>query len=58
LSVQLPNCTIHKLHGLGGVKGYDSSSADLFSDGQAGMMGAAVDPDIAKKMSSGNFVPI
>ena len=44
LSVRMPNGTINKLHGLGGTSGYNSSSADLFCDGQAGMMGVAVDP--------------
>lgn len=45
LSVRLPSGTINKLHGIGGSSGYASSSADLFCDGQAGMMGVAVDPD-------------
>jgi aldose sugar dehydrogenase len=44
LSVRLPSGTINKLHGIGGVTGYASASADLFCDGQAGMMGVAVDP--------------
>jgi len=48
LSVRMPNGTIHKLHGLGGVAGYASSSADLFCDGQAGMMGVAIDPEFDK----------
>ena len=48
LSVQLPSGTVNKLHGIGGSTGYSSSSADLFCDGQAGMMGVAVDPDFAK----------
>jgi aldose sugar dehydrogenase len=47
LSVRLPSGTINKLHGLGDSSGYASSSADLFCDGQAGMMGVAVDPDFA-----------
>lgn len=47
LSVRLPSGTVNKLHGLGGVSGYASSSADLFCDGQAGMMGVEVDPDFA-----------
>lgn len=48
LSVRLPSGTINKLHAIGGVSGYASSSADLFCDGQAGMMGVEVDPDFAK----------
>jgi aldose sugar dehydrogenase len=44
LSVRMPNGTINKLHGLGGTTGYSLSSADLFCDGQAGMMGVAIDP--------------
>lgn len=48
LSVRLPSGAINKLHGLGGTSGYTSSSADLFCDGQAGMMGVAVDPDFEK----------
>jgi glucose/arabinose dehydrogenase len=47
LSVRLPSGAINKLHGLGDSTGYASSSADLFCDGQAGMMGVAVDPDFA-----------
>ena len=45
LSVRLPSGTINKVHGIGGTTGYASSSADLFCDGQAGMMGVAIDPD-------------
>lgn len=45
LSVRLPSGTINKLHGIEGSKGYSSSSPDLFCDGQAGMLGVAVDPD-------------
>ena len=48
LSVRLPTGTINKLHAIGGVTGYASTSADLFCDGQAGMMGVEVDPDFAK----------
>ena len=48
LSVQLPSGTVNKLHGIGGVNGYTSSSADLFCDGQAGMMGVAIDPEFQK----------
>jgi glucose/arabinose dehydrogenase len=48
LSVQMPSGTINKLHSLGGVAGYASSSDDLFCDGQAGMMGVEVDPEFDK----------
>ena len=39
LSVRMPSGTVNKLHAIGGVTGYASVSADLFCDGQAGMMG-------------------
>jgi aldose sugar dehydrogenase len=48
LSVRMPSGAINKLHGMNGTTGYSSSSADLFCDGQAGMMGVEVDPDFAK----------
>jgi hypothetical protein len=48
LSVKLPSGSVNKLHGIGGSVGYASSSEDLFCDGQAGMMGVAVDPDFEK----------
>jgi aldose sugar dehydrogenase len=48
LSVRLPDGAIKKLHGLGGTTGYSSASADLFCDGQAGMMGVAIDPEFEK----------
>ena len=47
LSVRMPSGKINKLHGLGGTSGFDSASADLFCDGQAGMMGVAIDPNFA-----------
>ncbi len=47
LSVRLPSGAINKLHGIGETSGYSSSSPDLFCDGQAGMMGVAVDPEFA-----------
>ena len=47
LSVRLPSGAINKLHGMEGSSGYSSSSADLFCDGQAGMMGVEVDPSFA-----------
>lgn len=47
LSVRMPTGTINKLHAIGGITGYASTSADLFCDGQAGMMGVEVDPNFA-----------
>lgn len=47
LSVRMPSGAINKLHGLGGTTGYASSSPDLFCDGQAGMMGVAIDPQFS-----------
>ncbi|MCU0869060.1 MAG: PQQ-dependent sugar dehydrogenase [Burkholderiales bacterium] len=47
LSVRLASGAINKLHGLGESSGYASTSADLFCDGQAGMMGVAVDPEFS-----------
>ncbi len=48
LSVRTPSGAINKLHGMTGTTGYSSASADLFCDGQAGMMGVEVDPEFAK----------
>lgn len=48
LSDRLPSGTINKLHGLGGVNSYASSSADLFCDDQLGMMSIAVDSEFSK----------
>lgn len=48
LSVRTPVGAINKLHGMTGTSGYSSASADLFCDGQAGMMGVEVDPEFAK----------
>ncbi len=48
LSVRMPSGTINKLYAIGGISGYASTGADLFCDGQAGMMGVEVDPDFAK----------
>ena len=47
LSVRTASGAINKLHGLGGTSGFSSASADLFCDGQAGMMGVAIDPQFA-----------
>ena len=39
---------INKLYGMVGAKGYNSSGEDLFCEGQAGMLGLAIDPNFAK----------
>jgi len=44
LSVLMPSGETKALYGMGGVDGYASSGDDLFCEGQAGMMGVAVDP--------------
>lgn len=48
LSVRLPNGKVNALLGMNGTNGYPSKANDLFCEGQAGMMGVAVDPDFAK----------
>ncbi|MBW4709018.1 PQQ-dependent sugar dehydrogenase [Roseobacter sp. YSTF-M11] len=45
LSVLLPSGDTMAILGMGGVEGYGSNADDLFCEGQAGMMGVAVDPD-------------
>lgn len=45
LSVRMPDGTVNALYGMGGVDGYASNGDDLFCEGQAGMMGVAVDPN-------------
>ena len=45
LSVMMPGGETKALLGMGGVEGYNSTADDLFCEGQAGMMGVAVDPD-------------
>ena len=45
LSVMMPGGETKALLGMGGSEGYASSADDLFCEGQAGMMGVAVDPD-------------
>lgn len=47
LSVRMPDGAVNALLGMGGVDGYNSTADDLFCEGQAGMMGVAVDPDFA-----------
>lgn len=48
LSVLLPSGDVNALLGMGGSEGYASSADDLFCEGQAGMMGVAVDPDFSE----------
>ena len=45
LSVRQPGGNVVKLLGMKDAKGYPSSANDLFCEGQAGMMGVAVDPN-------------
>lgn len=47
LSVLMPSGATTALLGMGGVDGYASNADDLFCEGQAGMMGVAVDPDFS-----------
>ncbi|MEM8951353.1 MAG: PQQ-dependent sugar dehydrogenase [Pseudomonadota bacterium] len=47
LSVRMPDGSVNALYGVGETEGYASSGADLFCEGQAGMMGVAFDPDFA-----------
>lgn len=48
LSVRMPSGKINALLGMGGGSGYASTANDLFCEGQAGMMGVAVDPNFAQ----------
>jgi len=48
LSVRLPDGTVNALYGVGETAGYSSNGADLFCEGQAGMMGVAFDPAFAE----------
>ncbi|WP_417480780.1 PQQ-dependent sugar dehydrogenase [Maricaulis maris] len=44
LSVLMPSGEVNALLGMGGSEGYPSTEDDLFCEGQAGMMGVAIDP--------------
>lgn len=44
LSVLMPSGDVHAILGMGGSEGYSAIADDLFCEGQAGMMGVAVDP--------------
>lgn len=48
LSVRSASGNVTKLLGMKDSKDYDTTAADLFCEGQAGMNGVAVDPDFAK----------
>ena len=48
LSVLMPSGETKALLGMGGSEGYGSTADDLFCEGQAGMMGVAVDPRFAE----------
>jgi aldose sugar dehydrogenase len=47
LSVRMPDGKVNNLLGIGGTSGYSMVGDDLFCDGQAGMMGVAIDPEFA-----------
>ena len=47
LSVRQTNGSVVKLLGMKDAKGYAANASDLFCEGQAGMMGVAVDPNFA-----------
>jgi len=44
LSVMMPSGEVNALLGMNGSEGYADTADDLFCEGQAGMMGVAVDP--------------
>ncbi|WP_299967753.1 PQQ-dependent sugar dehydrogenase [uncultured Roseobacter sp.] len=48
LSVRMPDGSVNALYGVGETEGYASNGADLFCEGQAGMMGVAFDPDFGE----------
>ncbi|MEM7075671.1 MAG: PQQ-dependent sugar dehydrogenase [Pseudomonadota bacterium] len=48
LSVRMPSGDVIALLGMSESEGYASVAEDLFCEGQAGMMGVAVDPDFAE----------
>lgn len=48
LSVRMASGEVKAILGMGGVDGYNSNANDLFCEGQAGMMGVAVDPSFAE----------
>ncbi|WP_341211698.1 PQQ-dependent sugar dehydrogenase [uncultured Limimaricola sp.] len=48
LSVRMPSGDVNALLGMGGAEGYPATEDDLFCEGQAGMMGVAVDPNFSE----------
>lgn len=48
LSVMMPSGEVNALLGMTGVDGFASQADDLFCEGQAGMMGVAIDPEFAE----------
>jgi glucose/arabinose dehydrogenase len=47
LSVRMPSGDVMRLLGMTGTEGYATTADDLFCEGQAGMLGVAIDPDFA-----------
>ncbi|MEM8792562.1 MAG: PQQ-dependent sugar dehydrogenase [Pseudomonadota bacterium] len=48
LSVRMPSGDVHALLGMNETDSYATTAEDLFCEGQAGMMGVAVDPEFAE----------
>lgn len=48
LSVRMPSGEVNALVGMSGAEGYAVMADDLFCEGQAGMMGVAIDPDFSE----------
>jgi len=48
LSVRMPSGDVNAILGMTESEGYNSVAEDLFCEGQAGMMGVAIDPDFAE----------
>jgi len=48
LSVLMPSGDVNALLGMGGSDGYAAMAEDLFCEGQAGMMGVAIDPNFSE----------
>ncbi|MGR3633366.1 MAG: PQQ-dependent sugar dehydrogenase [Limimaricola soesokkakensis] len=48
LSVRMPSGDVNALLGMSGSEGYPATEDDLFCEGQAGMMGVAVDPSFSE----------
>ncbi len=47
LSVRMPSGEVNLLLGMDATSGFPATADDLFCEGQAGMMGVAIDPDFA-----------